>query len=48
MVESVSESINFSKEEEKILAYWTEKNAFQKCLEQSANKPRFTFYGMIF
>ena len=37
-------SYNFPKEEEKILQLWTELNAFQECLKQSAKKPKFTFY----
>jgi isoleucyl-tRNA synthetase len=35
---------NFPKEEEKVLAYWKEINAFHKQLELSKGKPAFTFY----
>lgn len=39
-VERVPESIDFPKEEEKILKFWKEIDAFQSCLKQSKNKPR--------
>lgn len=35
---------NFPHEEEKVLAYWKEINAFHKQLELSKGKPAFTFY----
>ena len=35
---------NFPQEEEKVLAYWKEINAFHKQLELSKGKPEFTFY----
>ncbi|KAM3878504.1 isoleucine--tRNA ligase, cytoplasmic [Diretmus argenteus] len=44
MVERVPESINFPSEEEKILAFWKEKDCFQECLKQSKNRPKYTFY----
>ncbi|XP_028160047.1 isoleucine--tRNA ligase, cytoplasmic [Ostrinia furnacalis] len=43
-VERVPESIDFPKEEEKILKFWKEIDAFQSCLKQSKNKPRYSFY----
>ena len=45
MVQSVPENINFPKEEEKILEFWNQIDAFGTCLKQSANKPKFTFFG---
>ncbi|CAG9790865.1 unnamed protein product [Diatraea saccharalis] len=42
--ERVPENIDFPKEEQKILAFWKEIDAFQNCLKQSKNKPRYTFY----
>ncbi|RXN31950.1 isoleucine--tRNA cytoplasmic [Labeo rohita] len=44
MVEAVPESIQFPKEEERILQFWQEKDCFQECLKQSKNRPRYTFY----
>nr|XP_018906818.1 PREDICTED: isoleucine--tRNA ligase, cytoplasmic [Bemisia tabaci] len=44
MVQPVPESINFPQEEEKILAWWKEIDAFQECLRQSKDKPRYSFY----
>ena len=44
MLSPVSEQINFSQEEEKIMKLWSELNAFKSCLEQSKDKPRFVFY----
>ncbi|RVE54288.1 hypothetical protein evm_001115 [Chilo suppressalis] len=43
-VERVPENINFPLEEQKTLAFWKEIDAFQNCLKQSRNKPRYTFY----
>ena len=40
----VPDKPNFPEEEEKVLAYWEEINAFQKQLELSKGKPVFTFY----
>ncbi|KAI9798135.1 MAG: isoleucine--tRNA ligase, partial [Sarcosagium campestre] len=37
-------SINFPKAEEEVLKHWTEINAFQRQLELSKGRPRFTFY----
>lgn len=36
--------MNYAKEEEKVLAYWTEIDAFQRSLELSKDCPEFTFY----
>lgn len=44
MLSPVSEQINFSQEEEKIMKLWSELDAFKSCLEQSKDKPRFVFY----
>ena len=41
MVDAVQEKINFPKEEEKVLEFWKEINAFQTSLKQSKNKPRY-------
>ena len=35
---------NFPEEEEKVLQFWEEINAFHKQLELSKGKPEFTFY----
>ncbi|XP_053611705.1 isoleucine--tRNA ligase, cytoplasmic isoform X1 [Plodia interpunctella] len=43
-VDRVPENIDFPKEEEKILQFWKEIDAFQSCLKQSKNKPRYSFY----
>jgi isoleucyl-tRNA synthetase len=40
----VPERPNFPKEEEKVLQYWKEIQAFEKQLELSKGKPAFTFY----
>lgn len=37
-------NFSFSKEEEKVLAYWTEIDAFRSTLEQSKGKKPFSFY----
>ena len=37
-------SIEFAREEEKVLELWQRIDAFGTCLKQSAGKPRFTFY----
>lgn len=42
--DSVTDKINFSEEEQKVLAYWKEQNAFQTSLELSKDKPEYTFY----
>lgn len=42
--QSVTDKINFSEEEEKILAYWAEIDAFQTSLQLSEGRPEFTFY----
>jgi len=41
---TVPERPNFPKEEEKVLAYWKEIDAFQTQLKLSKDKPAFTFY----
>ncbi|XP_065583903.1 peroxiredoxin-1-like, partial [Artemia franciscana] len=44
MGEQESDKFNFPLEEEKILDYWKEIKAFQECLNQSKNKPSYTYY----
>ena len=39
-----SESFDFVKEEENILAMWTQMKAFETQLKLSENRKRFTFY----
>jgi isoleucyl-tRNA synthetase len=41
---TVSASFNFPKEEEKVLAFWKEIDAFQTSLKLSEGKPEFSFY----
>jgi isoleucyl-tRNA synthetase len=40
----VSESISFPQEEEKVLKFWEEIDAFQTSLKLSKDRPRFSFY----
>ena len=40
----VPDKPHFPTEEEKVLAYWEEIDAFHKQLELSEGKPEFTFY----
>ena len=40
----MSDRVNFSTEEERILSYWTSISAFETSLANNAGKPRFTFY----
>lgn len=42
--QSVSDKVNFPEEEEKILAYWAEIDAFNTSLKLSEGKPEYTFY----
>ncbi|XP_066590037.1 isoleucine--tRNA ligase, cytoplasmic [Prorops nasuta] len=44
MWEKIPETINFSKEEEKILILWKELDVFQTCLKHSKGKPKYSFY----
>ncbi|EJF65096.1 hypothetical protein DICSQDRAFT_50584 [Dichomitus squalens LYAD-421 SS1] len=41
---NLSAPFNFAKEEEKVIAYWREIDAFQTSLKLSEGKPEFTFY----
>ena len=41
---AVSAPFNFAKEEEKVIAYWREIDAFQTSLKLSEGKPKYTFY----
>lgn len=45
MAQQVAEKMEFPKEEEKVLQFWKDVDAFKTCLEQSKNKKR---YGKIF
>jgi len=40
----VAEKIVFAEEEERILAFWKEIDAFEKSLKLSEGKPEYTFY----
>ena len=40
MAQGGSDSINFPAEEEKVLQFWKEIDAFQTSVKQSKNKPR--------
>ena len=40
MVEAVPEKINFPQEEEKVLEFWQQIDAFLTSLKQSKGKPR--------
>lgn len=42
--DNVSDKVSFSAEEEKILAYWREIDAFQESLRQSAGRKPYVFY----
>ena len=44
MVQPVPETIDFSREEEKIIHLWKELDVFKTCLKQSKGKPRYSFY----
>ncbi|EDV24777.1 uncharacterized protein TRIADDRAFT_25814 [Trichoplax adhaerens] len=39
-----SEQFSFPSEEKKVLSFWKQIDAFQSCLRQSKDKPRYTFY----
>ncbi|KAG7300162.1 Isoleucine--tRNA ligase-cytoplasmic [Plutella xylostella] len=43
-VDRVPENIDFPKEEENILKFWQDIDAFQSSLKQSKGKPRYSFY----
>ncbi|CAG0891653.1 unnamed protein product [Cyprideis torosa] len=38
------DNINFPQNEENVLKYWEEIDAFKSCLKQSKGRPRYTFY----
>lgn len=40
----VDENVNFPKEEEKVLKYWEEINAFATSMKLSEVRPKYTFY----
>ena len=40
MIKAVPEKFNFPQEEEKIIEFWKEIDAFQTSLKQSKGKPR--------
>ncbi len=41
---SVSDKISFPAEEEEVLKYWKEIDAFQQSLKLSEGRPEYTFY----
>jgi isoleucyl-tRNA synthetase len=41
---TISDKVSFPAEEENILQYWKEINAFETSLKLSENKPEYTFY----
>lgn len=41
---SVSDKLNFSEEEENILNYWNDIDAFKLTLKLSEGRPEYTFY----
>ena len=41
---SVSDKVNFPAEEQNVLAYWNEIDAFKTSLKLSEDKPEYTFY----
>lgn len=47
VIPRVPESINFAEEEEKIIKYWNQIDAFQTCLKQSKGKPRYVVIKVI-
>lgn len=42
--QGVTDKINFSEEEEKVLLMWQEIDAFQTSLKLSEGRPEYTFY----
>ncbi|XP_051165304.1 isoleucine--tRNA ligase, cytoplasmic [Leptopilina boulardi] len=44
MATKLPETINFPQEEEVVLDLWNKLDVFQKCLQQSKGKPRYSFY----
>jgi isoleucyl-tRNA synthetase len=40
----VTQSFNFPKEEEKVITYWREIDAFQTSLKLSEGKPEYVFF----
>lgn len=42
--QAVSDKINFSDEEEKVLEFWQKIDAFQTSLKLSEGRPEYTFY----
>ncbi|XP_017778739.1 PREDICTED: isoleucine--tRNA ligase, cytoplasmic isoform X4 [Nicrophorus vespilloides] len=43
-IQRVPETIDFPKEEERILTLWKQLDVFHTCLKQSKGKPRYSFY----
>ncbi|XP_055858275.1 isoleucine--tRNA ligase, cytoplasmic [Episyrphus balteatus] len=43
-IHRVPETISFPLEEQKILQYWCENNIFERCMQISKGRPRYTFY----
>ena len=44
MVTVVTDHFDFPLEEEKIIELWQKLDAFQTCLKQSKDRPKYTFY----
>ena len=44
MVSPVPDHMDFPAEEEKIMELWKKLDAFQTCLKQSKDRPKYTFY----
>lgn len=42
-----SEQFNFPSEEEKVLNFWKQIDAFQSCLRQSKDKPRSVSHATV-
>ena len=40
-LQRIPDNINFAAEEEKVVKYWFEEKAFEKCLIQSKGKPKY-------
>ena len=42
--QNVEDKLNFSAQEENVLKYWAEIDAFKKSLQLSEGRPEYTFY----
>ncbi|XP_055922181.1 isoleucine--tRNA ligase, cytoplasmic [Eupeodes corollae] len=43
-INRVAETISFPLEEQRVLQYWCENNIFERCMQLSKGRPRYTFY----